>query len=576
MLQSNQLREKNRWFARHASFSSTGIHDHSGENDPCPRFTPLAAVAWLGIAFFSLATVHAQEKAAKPDDGTTPGRPLVVPVERAEDGRQFRFMGFSPDGNTLVYSSTGTQGSQAPVLVFFDLKQRKKIKSLSGPDPFKAPISALFLPGRKQLIVAYYGDRKPFLLDWHTEKIRTFECGESEHSPLNPMVLTPKGDYLVSFGSGIAPGSPLEIHVWEVATAKKVARFGGERGQHISRICLAEDGKYVVAEHAKVIKRGPGLDRNETVSFSVRAWDLLGGKDLGFVGTANVIMLRRGDPVPNMLNDVCGSAARCRVRISPSGKIMVVPVVPRDTVLEVVLAKGRVLAVRELATGKELGRFDEFSKGGADAYGFSPDQKTFAVSGGLMVGTSRTALFTWDVSAYRGKAIRFRPELSTEQMGELFSKFAQKDAGEAYRAMRQLAATPEQSLAFLKERLKPAPDRSGEIAGLLSQVAEAKAGSKAQHRLVEIGDEALPIMQRAIKNSTSPEMKKIMEGILATIIADNQLDAKTRQAIWTIELLEFMASAESLEFLKELAEGASAAWVAQEARASIKRMGSGN
>jgi hypothetical protein len=185
-------------------------------------------------------------------------------------------------------------------------------------------------------------------------------------------------------------------------------------------------------------------------------------------------------------------------------------------------------------------------------------------------------LFIWDVSAYREKALRSKPKLPAEQMDALWARFAKRDGLQAYRALRQLAAVPERSLAFLKQKLKPAPDRSQMIAGLLSQLTGAKAGAKLQDRLVEIGDEALPALEKALKGTSSEDTKKSIAAIIARIKENNEPDAKTRQALWAIELLEFMASAEALQFLGELAQGASEAWITREARAAIKRVRSRN
>jgi hypothetical protein len=535
-------------------------------------------LACFGMHFVPLVVIQAQDKAIRPADQGKAGQPKAIPLEMADDGLQFAFLGFSPDSNTLVYSVTHFLGKQQPTMVFYDLKERKKVKTLiSAPDPFKQPSTIVFLPDSKRLIVSCYGVRHSYLLDWRAEKFTELECAASEASLLDPLVLTPKGDYLIGIGSRSSQykvWGPREFHVWELATAKKVGRFGGERDRQITHFCVSDDCQFLVAEHWALVKEDrTNLDRIWTALFSVRVWDLAGGKEIGVFGKPREITFGKGDnPSGKILKELVGSVPRCRVRISPAGMIMVVPVVPRETVLEAEVTKGGSLSVRELATGNELDKLDQFTTGvGPQRFGFSPDQKTLAASGGLMVGGAKMALFAWDVSAYRDKAIRSKPNLSIEQMGGLWAKFAQRDADQAYRALRQLAAVPERTVPFLKQKLKPAPDHSSEIAKLLSQLADAQLAGKARERLVEIGDEGLPILVKAIKDS-SEEKKRIMAGIVARIKEEHEPAATTRQALWTIELLEYMASAESLEFLGQLADGALAAWLTQEAKASIKRI----
>ena len=328
-----------------------------------------------------------------------------------------------------------------------------------------------------------------------------------------------------------------------------------------------------MAEQAKPAKQSSKAAK-WTNLVSVRVWDLTGGYGLGSIGRPKQLTSGKADrPAGQVLSELVGSAPRCRVRISPSGKIIAVPVVPRETVLQAEVLKGGFLTVRDLATGSTLYRFDEFSNGvGPEDFRFSPDQKKLAASGFLETGAPGAALFAWDVSSLLEKTLRAKSKLSSEQMNGLWAKFAENDGGQAYRALRQLASVPELCLPFLKEHIRPAPDREPEITVLIPQLTDAKLGAKSQESLVGIGEDALPALEQALKNASSDEKKQVLSRTIGRIKEQGDLGADTRQVLWTLELLEFMASSDSVALLEELAKGSGASWLTQEARASLKRV----
>lgn len=527
----------------------------------------VAVPCTIFLCFLSRAGSPLPDRSSDGAEGPKPPRAVVL--ESADDGRQFIFMGFSPDSNILVYSVSHFLGKQQPALVFYDLKRKKTVKSISAPNPVQHPIAPLFLPNGNQLIAGTFGDTKPYLLDWRSGKYSPFECEVGEHAELRWLTLTTKGDLLVTLGASDAPGSPVGFHVWDVATQKKIRRFGAQKGDVIGPFCLGEEGRYLVAEHGRLLESGLGT---WTYLNSVKVWDLLEGKEVGLVGKPKQMKFQKGVLPQSLLRDLIGSASRCRVRISPAGTLFVVPMWPRATILEAAVSNEGLLILSELATGNELIRFDDFKDGGGPRnLSMSPDQRILAASGGLMVGTARVALLTWDVSQYQEKVDRLKPQFDNDQLAKLWARLGDKNPVHGYQAMRHFATMPERTVPFLKEKIKVAPDRSGQVRALLSHLSDRQGADKALQRLVEIGEEALPILEKAVLDSPSDGMKKLLADIVASIKKNNDPDMATRRSLWTIELLEFMATGQSLDLLRGLAKGASDSWITKEARLAIRR-----
>ena len=520
-------------------------------------------VCWNTVVGF---TGGVQEKQGKDAHDANAPR-VVVRLEHGDDA-VIQFLGFSPNNKILAYSLSRFGSKDLPTLIFYDLEKLKEIKRVSGPDPFIAVRSAIFLPDNGKLIVAY---QRSYVLDWKQGRIGpSFE-------PMISLRLVPRGDSLVGIGNRQMLGGgwgPQEFYVWDVTTGEKLRYFGGQEHRNIREYCISDDGRLLVAEHRRWLKS----EEKRLINYyrsSVRVWDITSGKEVGLVGKVQESRWENDQEQVYQRGTTFHEAGcvgpNCRVRISPGGKIAVFPNWPRHMLLQVVKEQ-RALSLRELATGKEFKKFTDFDH--PREVSLSPDEHHLAGSGQLVVGRAKSALVVWDVSTALAKARRPREALAQKKLVWLWEKCAEKDPIAAYQAMRQLAAAPEQSLPFLTRQLKPAPDRSKEIAGLISKLKEShEVEQKAQEGLVAIGDDAVSALEKALQAAFSKEARTPIARTLQAIKAANQPDPQTKQLLWGIETLEFLGTAEARALLEHLAKGAPDAWLTLEAKKSLQRLG---
>jgi hypothetical protein len=176
----------------------------------------------------------------------------------------------------------------------------------------------------------------------------------------------------------------------------------------------------------------------------------------------------------------------------------------------------------------------------------------------------------WDVSS---RVERITPaELTTDKAKRLWEDLVDEDAIKAYQAIITLAATPRVSLAMIKAHLHPAilPD-SPEVARLLADLDSDQFDKreKADKALEKLGDSVEPALLEALKNQPSPEMKRRLEELLDK--ARSWPPGFLRK--WrALEVLERIGTTEAQELLKHLSEGAPAARLTREARASLDRL----
>jgi hypothetical protein len=373
--------------------------------------------------------------------------------------------------------------------------------------------------------------------------------------------------------------------VRDASTGKLVRRF--EHGPHgsVTAYCLTDDGRTLVAEHSKRVS-SEAVDKLEAIvtgRVSARLWDFAAGRDLGEVGRGvevryreifnkGSIPLGKDYPVGAWLREVGAVAHGCGVRVSATGRIMVFPRFPRGAALEVArCGKGESLCLRDRATGRELHRFTELAVGTQQGFGLSEDGNTLAASGGI---DGKSVLLVWDVSRWQREAVKPGPELSTDELNALWLQLGQEETLQAYKAMRRLAASPRQALAFLRDRLQPAADRKEDITAWVSQLDHARFAvrQKAEAALLAVGEEAVPQLREALKAPPSAEARMRLESLLTKIQQARVPDPVTRRLLWSVELLAQLGSPQARQLLDRLARGSPDAWVTREAKAARHRL----
>jgi RNA polymerase sigma factor (sigma-70 family) len=399
--------------------------------------------------------------------------------------------------------------------------------------------------------VASCGDDRTVRL-WDSRTGRELRRWDAPAGRVTSIDFAPDGKTLAVGGLMNQPGpADSAVVLWDVATGREVRRLeGGDRG--FWRVSFAPDGRRLSALSfatayvwevgtGKVVRRfdacrwftlapggraiGVGEDK------MVRVWDLASGRELArFSGAENMY----------------GAHA-----LSPDGKTLAAP------------ERGGTVRLWEIATGKERRRFEGHAAG-VTGLAFTPDGKA------LLTGSEDTTALVWGVT---------RPDepptaaLSKKALARLWDDLAAEDAARAWQAVCVLAATPAESVPFLRRRLRPAAEANARaVAGLIADLDSDRFAvrRKAVEELEKLGELAAPALRAALK-SPSAEVRRRAEALLAKIDSLSPGPQRLR-ALRAVEALEHAGMPEARRLLEALARGAAGARLTREARLSLERL----
>jgi hypothetical protein len=149
---------------------------------------------------------------------------------------------------------------------------------------------------------------------------------------------------------------------------------------------------------------------------------------------------------------------------------------------------------------------------------------------------------------------------------------ATDDARRAGAAVAALIRAPEQGVASLKDRLRPAEMDDKRVAKLIADLdAEGFDRREAASReLALLGEPAEAALRQALKDS-APEARRRLEELLEKLEL-RPLSSRTLQRVRAVEALEHIGTAEARQVLEGLARGASGDRLTQDAKASLERL----
>jgi hypothetical protein len=163
---------------------------------------------------------------------------------------------------------------------------------------------------------------------------------------------------------------------------------------------------------------------------------------------------------------------------------------------------------------------------------------------------------------------------ATVDVDVLWNDLASEDATRAFRAIRLLEAVPEQAVALIRARVKPAV--AIEPAKLERWIAELDGPQftvrrAAYDNLIGAGLQAEPPVRRALAASPSLEVRRRLETLLDRQ-ARHVLTGKELQAWRATEVLETIGTPEARQLLQSLARGAPGDRVTEEASGCLTRL----
>ena len=321
------------------------------------------------------------------------------------------------------------------------------------------------------------------------------------------------------------------IHLYETATAKEEGRIVCGDSTDVSCLLFSRDGKYLLTAH----KLNPFRSREQgTGENALRLWNRSNGREV------------RRFPVPG--GDIRALA------ISSDGKTVAAAV--HDTVL-----------LWELASGAERGRFTGHREW-IWSLAFSPDGRLLA-SGSL----DYTAC-VWDVTGICTDGQWSVHSVEQDELQRLWTDLSDKDSVRAYRALWRLATAGPSAVAFLSQRIRPAPQvEEKRLSGLIADLDSDQFGmrERASVELQQLGEQAEAALRKALAANPSPEAARRLRSLLEQV-ESRTLSPEQLHTLRAVEVLEHIGSSEARQLLQTLAEGAPQAILTREAKAALERL----
>ncbi|HEV3256015.1 MAG TPA: LpqB family beta-propeller domain-containing protein [Gemmataceae bacterium] len=196
------------------------------------------------------------------------------------------------------------------------------------------------------------------------------------------------------------------------------------------------------------------------------------------------------------------------------------------------------------------------------ALALSPNGRTLAS------GSWDTTTLVWRTAALIAQRPLQKTKRTEHEIEALRKDLVGVDAVRAYRAMWELAATP-QAVRLLERLVRPVPKVDGArlkalVAALDSDKYRVREQATAElRRLAEL---ATPTLREVLRRPPSAEVRRRVQGLLAASGDDKRVSART------LEVLEHLDTPEGLRLLELLASGAPTARLTQEAKASRARL----
>lgn len=443
----------------------------------------------------------------------------------------------SPNGAMAAYQTTkpagGKEAGEVHVgIELWDLAARKKLAELWRPN-----ISATqFSPDGKTLFTKLWDVKQQatFIVAWDTargKELRTLTNNQKGYG--ESLLLSADGKRLASVAmSSTARGVERSVYVRDVATGKELCRVPASLGFDQWIVALSPDNKLLAVADGQRWRPD-----SRVVHPHIHLWDIATGKEIRQFGEA--------------------SFGYWAAAFSGDGKTLATA------------GQDNEIRLWETATGGERLHLSGHA---------GPINKLiFTDNGRTLISTSSdTTALVWDVTGLRKLAQVTERQRSASSLEKLWSALADPDAAASYRAMCRLLAAPAETLALLRQHLKPVEvvDEKRVAQWIADLDADAFAvREKATEELRKLGELAEPALRKMLEARPSPEMRRRLQELLDEVGQRQwRPTAEDLRQLRTIEVLERLGTPEARRLLETLARGAEGARQTREARAALQRL----
>ncbi len=452
----------------------------------------------------------------------------------------------SPDRRTVLATVHGER------LRTWDLESGRETTPAELPRGL--PVGTLaFAPDGRTLIAA--SGAHVAVLDWPTLKVRrTFELPKPAKQPgeaaCQSLAVSPDGRWLVTVAErywfrmerGLRFGYAADgvADLWDLAGGRRVRRLAESAGTFRSATFTA-DGRVVLVGAGGTIPAQGGRPPEEFAG------------EMALLDPIAARWLRSftpPPPTPGVTHRYTGATT-----LAPDGRTLYVS-----------YNSGEIVGF-EVATGQPR-RTLQGHRGYVGTLGLAADGRR------LLSGGHDGSALLWDLTPAAAAKPRKEP-LSSAEVDRLWEAVAAEEAREAFTAMADLAAAPEQAVALLRRHLKPTPaapsdaDLDRTFAALDSE--DFAAREKASRRLAAFGEPAVPGVRKRLEKAVSQEVRKRALAFLEEF-DPTKLSADRLRRLRAVELLEGIGTPAARELLAELARGAAGAPLTLDAAAALARL----
>jgi WD40 repeat protein len=221
----------------------------------------------------------------------------------------------------------------------------------------------------------------------------------------------------------------------------------------------------------------------------------------------------------------------------------------------------------ELATGSEFRRL----KGHAQAVtslAFSPDGAL------LLSGSDDSTLLLWDLSNGSEDDPKQARRLDDKQLEEGWNDLASAEGAVVSRAIGVLVAAGDQTTAFFRGHLRPAPVRDpAQLSGLIAALnhPDPARRRRAAEELRQFGVKAAPALYEALRRKPAIEVRRQIEGVLEAL-GEFPVPPDDLRRARAIQILERIGTPEAEEILQTLAGAEPMSETTRDAKAALQRL----